>query len=86
MIQFNFTGSPYPSFQQQEEDKTFFLDKLGPFKNEFDAKEGIVTFNYSYPPTDTNRIAFVLGPGQDGLSDFIVRWNEYIRGRYGNAS
>jgi hypothetical protein len=86
MIQFHYMGSPYPSFQQQQEDKVFFLEKLGPFKNEFDAKDGIVTFNYSYPPTDNNRIAFVLGPGHNDLSDFIVRWNQYIASIKGNAS
>ncbi|HXC04182.1 MAG TPA: hypothetical protein VNZ86_05475, partial [Bacteroidia bacterium] len=87
-IQFNYTGNPYPSLQEQQKDKTFFLDKLGPFKDEFDAKDGIVTFNYSYQDTDNNRIAFVLGKTTRAgeLSDFIIRWNEYIRGLQGNAS
>lgn len=85
MIQFNFTGNPYPSLQEQQADKAFFLDKLGPFKDEFDAKDGFVIFDYSYPDTSTSRISFVLGPGYHDLSDFIVRWNQYITGIKANA-
>jgi hypothetical protein len=87
MIQFNFTGEPFPSFQQQAEDKAFFIDKLGPLKDEFDAKDGTATFNYSYLPTDINRIAFNIKESYPGeQSDFIIRWNEYIRLRYGHTS
>jgi hypothetical protein len=77
MIQFNYSGDPYPSFEDMQASKKFFLEKLGPFKDEFEQKHGIVTFNYSYPDTDKRRIAFVLGENYD-LSDFTIRWNEYI--------
>ncbi len=77
MIQYNFTGDPYPSIEEQQRAKELWLDKLGPFANEFDEKDGIVTFNYSYPYTDNRRISFVLGE-QHNLSDFIRRFNEYI--------
>lgn len=78
MIQFNFTGSPYPSFDEKENAKKLFIEKLGPFKDEFEQKDGIVTFNYSFPDTDERRISFVLG-NQYSLPDFIIRWNEYIK-------
>lgn len=77
MIQFNYTGDPYPSSEQKQIDKEFFLNKLGPFKDEFDQKGGIVTFNYSYPDTDENRMTFVIKEQYD-LFDFTSRWNEYI--------
>jgi hypothetical protein len=78
MIQFHFTGHPYPSLYQQRKDKELFLHKLGPFKDEFDANDGVVTFNYTFPETDTQRISFVFGGNHAGeLSGFIVRWNDY---------
>lgn len=78
MIQFNHVGNPYPSFEQQEESKAFFIDKLGPFKEEFKNSGGVVTFNYSFPDTDNRRISFNVD-NDHSLSDFIIRWNEYIR-------
>jgi hypothetical protein len=77
MIQFNFTGDPYPSFEEQERARQFFIDKLGPFKEEFENSGGVVTFNYSFPDTDNRRISFNLA-NEYSLSDFIIRWNEYI--------
>jgi hypothetical protein len=77
MIQYNFTGEPYPSLEEQQRAKQLWLDKLGQFADEFAEKDGIVTFNYSYPATDNRRISFVLG-GQHNISDFIRRFNEYI--------
>ncbi len=56
MIQFNFFGDPYPTFEQMQESKTNIIDKLGPFKDEFEQKGGIVTFNFYFPETDTRRI------------------------------
>lgn len=86
MIQFHFTGHAYPSIQQQQKDKALFIDKLGPFKDEFDAKGGIVTFNYSVPATDNHRISFVFSGKHTGeLSNFIIRWNEYIRSLKGDT-
>ena len=78
MIQFNFTGDPYPSLEEQEDAKKFFLDKLGPFKEEFENSGGTVTFNYSFADTDNRRISFNIANNHN-LADFIIRWNEYIR-------
>jgi hypothetical protein len=76
MITFYFTGEPFPSLEEQRAAKEFFIEKLGPYKKEFESKNGTVTFNYSYPATDNRRISFNI----DGsLSDFIRRWNEYIK-------
>lgn len=80
MIQFNYTGDPFPTFEQQLKSKNDFIDKLGDFKDEFEQKGGIVTFNYSVPPEDDRRIAFVLSAEHD-LFDFIRRWNDYIISR-----
>lgn len=81
MIQFNYSGNPLPSIQQQQDDKTSFLQKLGPLKEEFDAKDGTVTFDYSYPVSDANRIKYSLGNGYyDDLPDFVRRFGIYLRG------
>lgn len=77
MIQFYFAGDPYPSFEEQQSAEIFFIDKLGPFKEEFENSGGIVTFNYSFPDTDNRRISFNVDNNHN-LSDFIIRWNEYI--------
>ncbi len=77
MIQFNFTGDPYPSPDEQQRAKEFFIEKLGPFKEEFENSGGSVVFNYSFPDTDNRRISFNVDNNHN-LSDFIIRWNEYI--------
>jgi hypothetical protein len=75
MIKFNFIGNPYPSLQEMQRAETNFIEKLGPFKEEFENRGGVVTFNYSIPENDEKRITFNLTSGE--LSDFIRRWNEY---------
>jgi len=77
MILFHFTGDPYPSSEEQQRAKTAFIDKLGPFKDEFENSGGVVVFNYSFPDTDNRRISFNVD-NDHSLSDFIIRWNEYI--------
>ena len=77
MIQFNFTGDPYPSPDEQQRAIQFFINKLGPFKEEFENSGGSVVFNYSFPDTDNRRISFSVDNNHN-LSDFIIRWNEYI--------
>jgi hypothetical protein len=76
MIQFSFTGEPLPSINQQEKDKESFIQKLGPFKEEFEEKNGTVLFNYSFPTDSKDRISFNLN---GDLQDFIIRWNRYIK-------
>ncbi|MBL7703886.1 MAG: hypothetical protein JNM14_16670 [Ferruginibacter sp.] len=78
MILFHFTGDPYPSHEEQERAKAAFIDKLGPLKDEFENSGGVAVFNYSFPDTDNRRISFNLD-NNHSLSDFIIRWNEYIR-------
>ena len=78
MIQFNFFGDPYPTFEQMQELKSNFIDKLGPFRDEFEQKGGIVTFNFYYAETDTRRITLNVRDVQS-LPDFTIRWNEYTR-------
>lgn len=85
MIQYNFTGEPYPTIEEQQRAKQIWIDKLGPFADEFNEKDGIVTFNYSYPDTDKRRISFVFGQPQHSLSDFISRFNDYIRETHGDT-
>jgi hypothetical protein len=78
MITFHFTGDPFPSLEEQQAAKEFFIEKLGPFKEEFEEKNGIVTFDYSYPATDNRRISFDID-GNYSLGDFIGRWNIFIK-------
>lgn len=77
MILFHFTGDPYPSLEEQERAKAAFIDKLGLLKDEFENSGGVVVFNYSFPDTDNRRISFNVD-NNHSLSDFIIRWNEYI--------
>ncbi|HEV3412094.1 MAG TPA: hypothetical protein VG101_06430 [Puia sp.] len=79
MIQFIFTGEPFPSLQQQEEAKADFIKKLGPFKEEFDEQDGIVTINYSYSQADTRRWQYNLGKSTNPMEliDFIDRWQRH---------
>lgn len=60
MINFYFTGYPYPSFEQQENDRAYFLEKSGQLKDEFNEKNGKVIFNYSFPDTDNRRTEFTI--------------------------
>ena len=78
MINFYFTGYPYPSFEQQENDRAYFLEKLGQLKDEFNEKNGKVIFNYSFPDTDNRRIEFEIDSEYD-LPDFIIRFNKQNR-------
>jgi hypothetical protein len=76
MINFNYRNFSNVPFQEIEDSKKAFIDKLGPFKDEFAEKNGTVTFDFKFPKEDFNRISFNL----DGeLYDFICRWNGYIR-------
>lgn len=84
MTRFHFKGNPYPDHEEQKRAIQAWNEKLGPFREEFDEKNGIVTFDYSFPETDQRRISFVLGEGYE-LSDFIARFNIYIREAYGNT-
>jgi hypothetical protein len=78
MTQFIFIGEPYPSPSEQEESIASFYNKLGPFKEEFDQSGAVVTFNYSFPETDTNRATFSFDKDHD-VSNFILRVQEYNR-------
>ena len=78
MILFHFTGDSYPSPEEQERAEAAFIDKLGPLKEEFENSGGVAVFNYSFPATDNRRISFNVG-NDYSLSDFIIRWNEYIK-------
>ena len=76
MIQFNFTG--HPSVEAQEKAKEYFIEHLGPFKDEFDEKGGIVTYNYEYPEKYKDQYNYVLSP-EHSLPDFIFRWDAFLR-------
>ena len=88
MIQFHFTGNPFPSIQEQQEDRVFFLEKLGPFTEEFDSKDGTVTFNHSFPSTDSRRVEYYFGKSSNptDLIDFIGRWNRFNGGHISHPS
>jgi magnesium-transporting ATPase (P-type) len=77
MIQFNFIGDIYPTFEEQQNSIDRFIEKLGPFKEEFEQSGGTVVFNSNYPNTDNRSITFNVD-NNHSLSSFIIRWNEYI--------
>lgn len=77
MIQFNFTGEPYPTFKEQQNSIDRFLKKLGTFKDEFEQSGGIVIFNSSYAEIDNRSITFTVD-NKHSLSDFINLFNKYI--------
>ena len=71
MIEYTFEGEPYPSHDERERMRMSFEEKLGPFKEEFEQSEGYATLNAN------GDIYFGIKKGDQ--SDFIDRWNEYIR-------
>ena len=77
MIEFNFIGDPYPTHEEQQNSIDRFIEKLGPFKEEFEQSGGTVVFNSNYPKTDNRSVSFNVDNNHD-LSSFIIRWNEYI--------
>lgn len=84
MIHFSFTGNPFPSHEEQQRATNFFIDKLGPFKQEFEKSGGFVLFDYTFPKTDNRRITYNVAPGYN-ISDFTIRWNEYIKKKKQNV-
>ena len=77
MIEFNFIGDPYPTLEEQQNSIDRFIEKLGPFKEEFEQSGGTAVFNSNYQKTDNRSISFNVDNDHD-LSNFIIRWNEYI--------
>jgi hypothetical protein len=78
MTDFVYIGNENKTFDEIELSKSAFIDKLGPFKDEFDQYDGTVTINFNLPPDDENFYQFGFRK-QHNLSDFIRRWNDYIR-------
>lgn len=78
MIQVYFTGDPYPSLEEQEKATNLFIEKLGPFKDEFVNSGGVAVFNYSFPSTDNRRISLSFSD-EYNLPDFIGRFQVYRR-------
>lgn len=86
MIEFHFVGTPFPDPQEQQRDKERFIEKLGPFRQEFEDENGVVTFDYSRPDDDKHAVSFNLRKNPAKLGDFISRWNIYIGGLKGDTA
>jgi hypothetical protein len=77
MIQFNYSGDTYISFEEKKHAKDLFIEKLGPFKDEFESKDGTVIINFNEPIDSMRYYGFNVGQNHS-LWDFISRWNQYI--------
>lgn len=80
MVTFNYSGDALISMEEREESKKAFQEKLGPFWDEFEDIDGTVTIHFERDKEDENYYTFNIG-GEVRLSDFIARFNEYIKSR-----
>lgn len=75
MIQFNYSNDNNVSTDRKEKAKQAFIEKLGVLREEFEAKNGLVTINFSSNNNDEFDYTFDI----ENRQDFIDRWNECIR-------
>lgn len=77
MIDFIFVHPELVSAEVREQSKEYFLNNLGPFREEFEEKQGEVTINFHLSPSDTNY--FNYGFKDYDVFEFNHRFNSYKR-------
>lgn len=77
-MQFSYSGKDNISLEEIQEIKQDWIDKLGPFTDEFDTHNGFIHVNLDKQKDDPNYYSFSL-PDEYSLSDFIIRFNEYVK-------
>lgn len=72
MIHFSYTNDNNVSLDERGNAESIFIEKLGPFKDEFEQKNGVVRIDF----LDKENIGYHFD--LENRHDFIRRWNEYI--------
>jgi hypothetical protein len=87
MIHYNYIGNPDASAEEKELAKKEFTAFLGPFKKEFDEKEGFVAINLAMKENNIDKYAMTLGRQYDldHLTDFLERLENWIKEKESGA-
>lgn len=80
MITFTYSNAENVSLEEIEYSKNAFIDRLGIFKDEFDNKNGHVNIDFAAPIDSNSYFSFSVSPPHS-ISEFIFRWNEWIKAR-----
>jgi len=87
MIHYNYIGNADASPEEKELAKKEFLAFLGPFKKEFDEKEGFVAINLAMKENNIDKYSMTLGRQYDldHLTDFIDRLEAWLKEKEARA-
>lgn len=86
MIHYNYIGDE-ASPEEKELAKKEFISFLGPFKKEFEEKDGFVTINLAMKENNMEKYNLTLGRQYDldHLTDFMNRLEGWIREKQSEA-
>jgi hypothetical protein len=81
MINYNYIGKPDASSEEKQIAKKEFTTFLGPFKKEFEEKDGFVAINLAIEENTLDKYSMTLGRQYDlsHLSDFMDRLEQWIK-------
>ena len=86
MISYNYIGDEV-SPEEKELAKKEFITFLGPFKKEFEEKDGFVAINLSMTENNLEKYSLTLGRQYDldHLTDFMDRLEAWLREKQSDA-
>jgi len=86
MISYNYIGDEV-SPEEKELAKKEFIAFLGPFKKEFEEKDGFVAINLSMTENNLEKYSLTLGRQYDldHLTDFMDRLEAWLREKQSDA-
>ena len=87
MIHYNYIGNPEASAEVKESANKAFTTFLGPFKKEFEEKDGFVTINLAMEDPSMEKYNLTLGRqyDMDHLVDFMDRLEKWLNEKQSEA-
>jgi hypothetical protein len=81
MINYNYIGNADASSEEKEIAKKEFITFLGPFKKEFEEKDGFVAINLAMEGNNIDKYSMTLGRQYDmnHLVDFMDRLEQWLK-------
>lgn len=81
MINYNYIGKPDASTEEKATAKKEFTTFLGPFKKEFEEKDGFVAINLAMEENNLDKYSMTLGRQYDlsHLDDFTNRLEQWLK-------
>jgi hypothetical protein len=81
MINYNYIGKPDATGDEKNIAKKEFITFLGPFKKEFEEKDGFVAINLAMEGNTLDKYSMTLGRQYDlsHLSDFLDRLEQWLK-------